>query len=527
MDGVPALMVAERKQSDPVIISGGMGIAMSYWGLARAVSMMGGLGVVSGMALDVVCARRLQLGDPDGQIRLAFAALVSRYPQLAEPIERLIARYFIAGGKRLHQSYRGPSATRLQQVSSHSEDGHCLWELPLDMQVFTIAATFAEVWLAKKGHHGKVGINFLRKVDRPLPWALYGALLADVDYVLVGAGRPSELPRMIERLRAHETVELALAVQGAGTQTPSHAVVIQPRKLLGDTLTPLNPTKLLAIVSSHQLAQVLAEDPETRPYGFVVENPTAGGHNAPPSMKHFNEKREPLLLYGAEDKARVDLIAKIGLPFWLAGSYGRPEKLNEAFAMGAAGIQIGTLAALSGQSAMASSVRRQALSLLSKGELRVQADPRLSSTGFPFKVAQLPGTLSDAGVYSRRTRVCDVGLLQSAYITVDGSVSFRCPAEPVESYLHKGGKLQSTVGRGCLCNGLLASVGLAQTRSNGYVEPPLVTLGDDLTGAGELLREVPPGKETYSIGSALRYLQRGARDLREAGLPECRIGNAR
>jgi NAD(P)H-dependent flavin oxidoreductase YrpB (nitropropane dioxygenase family) len=330
-----------------------------------------------------------------------------------------------------------------------------------------------------------------------------------VDYVLVGAGRPSELPRMIKRLCRHEDVELALTVQGTHAMDKGHAVVIRPKQLLGGLPPPLPPPKLLAIVSSHRLAETLAGDSETRPYGFVVENPTAGGHNAPPGIKHFNEKREPLLIYGAEDAARVDLIAGLGLPFWLAGSYGRPEKLQQALALGATGIQIGTLAALSGQSGLAPRLRRQVLSRLSQNQLRVHASPRVSPTGFPFKVAELPESLSDDDVYSSRVRVCDVGLLQSTYVREDGSLDFRCPAEPVESFLRKGGNVQSTVGRVCLCNALLASAGLAQIRGNGYVEPPLVTLGDDLSGAAEVLRGLPAGMMSYSMGRALRYLEGG------------------
>ena len=54
----------------PVIIQGGMGIAVSGWKLARAVSAEGQLGVVSGTALDGVLVRRLQLGDPEGDVLL-------------------------------------------------------------------------------------------------------------------------------------------------------------------------------------------------------------------------------------------------------------------------------------------------------------------------------------------------------------------------------------------------------------------------------------------------------------------------
>ena len=57
----------------PQIIQGGMGVAVSDWRLARAVSQQGQLGVVSGTALDVVLARRLQLGDPEGHLRRAMS----------------------------------------------------------------------------------------------------------------------------------------------------------------------------------------------------------------------------------------------------------------------------------------------------------------------------------------------------------------------------------------------------------------------------------------------------------------------
>ena len=53
----------------PVIIQGGMGAGVSSWRLARAVSSTGQLGVVSGTALDVILARRLQEGDP-GVLRM-------------------------------------------------------------------------------------------------------------------------------------------------------------------------------------------------------------------------------------------------------------------------------------------------------------------------------------------------------------------------------------------------------------------------------------------------------------------------
>ena len=54
------------REPAPMIIQGGMGVAVSSWQMARAVALAGELGVVSGTALDAVLARRLQDGDPGG-----------------------------------------------------------------------------------------------------------------------------------------------------------------------------------------------------------------------------------------------------------------------------------------------------------------------------------------------------------------------------------------------------------------------------------------------------------------------------
>ena len=54
------------------IIQGGMGAGVSNWNLARTVSRLGQLGVVSGTALDAILVRRLQDGDLEGQVRHAL-----------------------------------------------------------------------------------------------------------------------------------------------------------------------------------------------------------------------------------------------------------------------------------------------------------------------------------------------------------------------------------------------------------------------------------------------------------------------
>lgn len=496
----------ETPSGDPVLITGGMGVRISWWRLARIVSIMQGLGVVSGTALEVVHARTLQDGDPEGQLRRAYAELARRHPALAAPIARLLEKYFIDGGRRPEAPYRPVPVWRLDRIEEATRGSDTFWQPSLELQVLTVAANFAEVWLAKEGHAGRVGINYLRKIERPLPWAIYGAMLAGVDYVVVGAGSPPEIPGMISRLASHEPTALALKVFGATSASGTFSVLNRPRAFMGDPGPALPKPKFLAIVASFDLARALAQDPATRPYGFVIEGPEAGGHSAPPAKRSFDARGRTVLHYTDSDRADIGAIASLGLPFWLAGSYASPERLREARTLGAAGIQVGTIAALSGQSGMSPPLRRKLLELAAKGELSVSADGTVSPTGFPFKVARVPGTLSEESVYLGRKRLCDVAQLQSAYLTPEGRLEFRCPAEPVADFVRKGGREKNTEGRVCLCNGLLATGGLAQVRPDGYVEPPIVTLGEDLESVRKLLSSLAAGQETYAIGKALRYV---------------------
>ena len=106
-------------------------------------------------------------------------------------------------------------------------------------------------------------------------------------------------------------------------------------------------------------------------------------------------------------------------------------------------------------------------------------------------------------MYEVRTRLCDLSYLRQPYERGDGTVGFRCAAEPVHMYVRKGGAVEDTVGRKCLCNGLTATIGLGQHRKDGYDEDPLVTLGEDLGGAQELIRRHPQG---WSAAQAVAYL---------------------
>jgi nitronate monooxygenase len=474
--------------AQPVIIQGGMGAGVSNWRLANAVARRGQLGVVSGTAIDVILARRLQEGDQGGHMRRAL----DHFP-VPEMARRVLDRYFVPEGIGEQTPYR---AKPVPTVRPH----RTLLEL-------LVVANFAEVFLAKEGHDGPVGINLLEKIQLPNLASLYGAMLAGVDYVLMGAGIPLEIPGALDRLANHEPARLKLHVAGAAPGD-DFASEFDPRRFVTPPLPPLRRPAFLAIIASATLALTLAKKATGYVDGFIVEGPTAGGHNAPPrGALQLSERGEPV--YGPRDEVDLAKIAALGRPFWLAGSYGTPERVQEALALGAAGVQVGTAFAFCRESGLADDIKRRVLRRVARGEMTIFTDPLASPTGFPFKVAQLPGSISSEAEYAARPRICDLGYLRELYRREDGAVGYRCPAEPIDDYLAKGGDLAETNGRKCLCNGLLANIGLGQRRGRTYLEPPLLTAGDDLANLADLLS---PGAESYGAADVLRYLLTPATD---------------
>ena len=289
-----------------------------------------------------------------------------------------------------------------------------------------------------------------------------------------------------------------------------------PGVFCGGAAPELHRPKFLGIVSSATLALTLARKSNGKVDGFVVEGATAGGHNAPPrGALRLSEKGEPV--YGVRDAPELEKIAAIGLPFWLAGSYGRPGKLAEALSYGATGVQVGTAFAFCRESGLREDLKQEALALSRQGRARVFTDPVASPTGFPFKVLQMEKTLSEKTDYEERNRICDLGYLRHLYRKPDGSVGYRCPAEPVADYLKKGGKLEDTVGRKCVCNGLPTSVGYGQVRPSDRDELPLLTAGDD---AANIAQYLEPGADTYSAEDVIaRLLADAPADLIPAEAP--------
>jgi nitronate monooxygenase len=469
----------------PTIIQGGMGAAVSNWRLARAVSRLGQLGVVSGTALDLIFARRLQDGDPGGNMRRAL----DQFP-IPEIADRVWGKYYIAGGKAEREPYKS--------LPTHAKD------TPPELKELCVVANFVEVTLAREGHGNPVGINYLEKVQLPHLPSIYGAMLAGVGYVLMGAGVPLKIPGVLDRFTNHEPATYLLQVTGAHDDD-DRTMSFRPREFVGRDLPPLTRPQFIAIIASNTLATTMVKKADGKVDGFVIEGYTAGGHNAPPRGKlQLDERGEAI--YGERDTVDLDKVRALGVPFWLAGGYGSPEKLAEALTAGATGVQVGTAFAFCEESGLKNSYKRSLLEKAVSGTARVFTDPMASPTSFPFKVAEFEGSLSEEEIYSARPRICDLGYLREAYRTPAGAIDYRCSAEPVTTYVSKGGKLENTVGKKCLCNALMANIGHPQARNGKYIEQPLITSGNDLTG---IARFLSPGTSTYTASDVVAKLMSG------------------
>lgn len=469
----------------PKIIQGGMGTGVSNWRLAQAVSRLGQLGVVSGTGLDHILIRRLQDGDPEGHMRHAL----NHFP-FPKMVQRILDTYFIPGGKPANAPYRNSGF--------HTVEGN------RGPQEMCIAANFVEVFLARQGHSNPVGINYLEKIQLPHLPSIYGAMLAGVSVVIMGAGIPIEVPGILDALVNHESVSYPIQVTGAGGAEVVR-MVFDPRELQEEAgqLTALHRPSFLPIVSSDTLATMLLRRASGSIQGFIIEGPLAGGHNAPPRGKlQLSASGEPI--YGARDVVKLESFRAMNVPFWLAGAYGSAAGLQSALAEGATGIQAGTAFALCEESGLTPELRRALVRNAQAGKAEIFTDPCASPTGFPFKVAKLEGTLSEPDLYAKRKRRCDLGFLREVYRKDDGAIGYRCPAEPVANYVAKGGKIEDTVNRKCLCNGLVSNVGMPQLLPDGSHELPVLTLGDDFVHASQFCKS--PDNPDFTAADVIRTI---------------------
>ena len=462
----------------PKIIQGGMGVNISDWPLARAVSLLGERGTLSGVVLERLITRILQKGDSGGHIRRALSNFP--FPGIAKTI---IEKFYVEGGIPKGTSFK---ATPVFTVN------------PSNLLIcLTVCANYAFVWLAKENNPNPISINYLEKVAMPHVYAITGAILAGVDFVTMGAGIPLQIPKLLDDIV--EGREATYRVPVIGKNITSHTFSFNPAKFFGAPMPIMKRPGFVPIIASNLLANIFMNKlPAGSVQGFVVEEPTAGGHNAPPRKIIFNDRGEPEPTYGKKDIVDYPKLAELGVPFWIGGSYASPEKVKWALSVGAKGIQAGSIFALSEESGMRPDIRRKIRKLGFEGKLSVRTDMRISPTGFPFKVVNLEGTISESDVYAARTRICDQGELVSLYERPDGNIGYRCASEPFEDFVRKGGDPKELNGRGCLCNGLITTANLGDEE-----EPPIVTLGDDVSFLPFLMANTD---SSYTAAQAIKYL---------------------
>lgn len=466
----------------PRIIQGGMGISISDWNLAKTVSMNGELGVVSGTGLHMTLISRLMDGDLEGHIRRAL----SNFP-LQEPVKRILEKYYVSDPGKRGKGYKRPQMWTIKPSRALNE--------------LTVIANFVEMFLAKEGHKNDVGLNLLEKIQLPTLASIYGAMLAGVNHIFMGAGIPMQVPGILDSLSNHQPVNYKIDVKGSD-RDDDFRVYFDPAKIfpgIQEKAGKLFRPYFMPIISSVILAKALLKKATGKIDGFIIEGPSAGGHNAPPRSQSATGEA----VYGPKDEIDLNQIKELGLPFWLAGDYGSSEKVQSAIDAGAAGVQLGTPFAFCKESGMDESIKCRVIDQVCKNQLEIVTDKKASPTGFPFKVVQLQGSVSDKDVYEGRCRLCDIGLLREAYKKLEGDVGYRCSAEPEDQFIQKGGKSESIEGTVCLCNNLFATAGLPQIRKDAYKEPPVITSGD---GLNSIRKFVAPGSNSYSVKDVINQI---------------------
>jgi NAD(P)H-dependent flavin oxidoreductase YrpB (nitropropane dioxygenase family) len=472
------------KSLEKKIIQGGMGVAVSNYNLAKEVSIQGGLGVVSGVALETVMIRRLQNGDPTEEIRFAL----KHFPD-QEFSESIINNYFQLEGNKSAKRYK---RTPFPLFKLNSDNSLSLKNEELSKLI--VAANFVEVFLAKYRHNNPIGINYLYKIRYSTLPAIYGAMLAGVDALLIGAGFAKDIPNALDTLLEHNSTTLPIPVIGETDKI----LRFKPQKTFQQK--ELKCPAFFGILSNHMGLKVLSNAD-----AYIFEGPTAGGHNAPARSKSLNNLGEPD--YGIKDDMDYSQLKRLleqnatktgnVQPYWLAGGYANPKKIKEAQEHGAVGIQTGTPFAFSCESGIENNLKLKILKQIIDGGV-VFTSPNASSSGFPFKVFQSKDTISNTELYNSRKRICDLGYLIEIYKMEKEKVFTRCPSEKVSEYIRKGGLEKDTIDKVCLCNALLATVALGSPN-----EIPIITSGADLSSVKILINKYG---FNYSIKNVMDYL---------------------
>ncbi|MFZ1258494.1 MAG: hypothetical protein WAQ25_03430 [Candidatus Saccharimonas sp.] len=437
----------------PIIVLGGMGVDISSKRLAAEVAAHGEFGTLSETSGAVRIARHLQDGDPNGDIHESLR----QFPNQAM-VDHVLEKFYRqappdgTAPKTKGKKYRPVPKYLLE---NHHESG---FTVPL-VEMLTVLDAFEQVVTARRlsGGKGYLGINGLGKIPLPTAAALYGAMVAGVDYTARGAGARTDIPQVVEQLYAGETVHYPIAVDYSRGTAYEHATVTFDPQPYG--ATPQSKPEFWAIAGTTEGARAYLD---TGAQAIVFERGTAGGHNMP---------------HGIKESSYEEFLG-LDAPVILAG--GAAQQYAMVTEMGGAGIQVGSLFAVANESGMVAAERGKVKINAQMDRLVVRSDEGVSPTGYPFQVAEIGGTLSDPQVKESRPRICDISALRTPYVS-DGELHWRCPADVAENMADafKGPFAAKRIGEAaCLCNALWAAAGAGQQDyGRGSKEPSIVTLG--------------------------------------------------
>lgn len=270
----------------------------------------------------------------------------------------------------------------------------------------TVAANFAEVFLAREGHDGLVGINFLEKIQFPTLPSVFGAMLAGVDYVLMGAGIPRTIPGVLDQFARGESAKLKIDVEDTLPGEDFYSS-FDPAAFCGGLLRRPGARAETPAISRH------------RRLGHAGDNPRA----------QIQRPGQRLHRRGRDRR--------------------RPQR---------------------------PAARHAAIEHRRRTHLRSCNCPAPCQTTYPCR---------------------------RAYRKPDGTIGYRCPAEPVEDYVRKGGTIEETHGRECVCNGLVGTIGLPQVNFGNISGLPLVTASNEIVNVSQFLQ---PDRDSYTAAEVVSLL---------------------
>lgn len=188
--------------------------ACTQWQVARARAREGHLGVVSLVSVGQRLLESLQLGDIGGTMRWAL----DQCP-LGEIANEIKTRYFVPSD----QSHRGSSD--LPAPPSLPAEPH--------RSSLLLVGAFAEVFLAKHGHAGRIGIAWPDQTDLDDLAVLSGAMLARVDCVLVPPDAAPFVTQAIDLIAADDFA--AWTSRMTGTAILPSVMVVDSASLVWQT----------------------------------------------------------------------------------------------------------------------------------------------------------------------------------------------------------------------------------------------------------------------------------------------------